>query len=185
MFVYLSGPMRGYKKFNFPLFDAVTAKLEKVGMRVANPAAHDRQAYPDIERWEGFESGDTTKCPKFILPDSLRWDFSQILQCNAIVLLPGWENSSGAKAERFVAECVGKAVFLYLPYDDGRDGFGLILDPRQQMEYPKIKNITPDSAIVVRYDEPVTAFTPEQPIIPEPFVQDRKDDVELRKDEPL
>lgn len=153
MYVYVSGPMRGYPKFNFPLFDQVTVELEAVGMTVANPAKHDRKNYPDIEKWEGFESGDTQKCPKFILPDSLQWDFSQILQANAIVMLPFWEKSAGAKAERFVAECVGKKVFLYIPFVGFRSGYGLILDPRQQMVYPAIKDFDPNEALVIRYDE--------------------------------
>lgn len=134
MKIYLSGPMRGYKQFNFPMFDKAAAKLTKAGFHVANPAAHDRQAFPDIETWEGFESGDTEKCPKFILPESLAWDFAQILSSDAIVLLPGWEKSSGAKAERFVAESVGKMIFLYSDTQPA----GLIVDTRPRMKYPEL-----------------------------------------------
>lgn len=136
MKVYLSGPMRGHAYFNFPLFDEVAERLRKLGMTVRNPAQHDRDIYPDIEQWDGFETGDPERCPKFNLPQSLAWDFAMILDSDAIVLLPGWEKSSGATAERFVAECIGVAVLYYVPLSD--DTFYLEYDSTHMMQYPRV-----------------------------------------------
>src|SRR5436853_6975099 len=41
--VYLAGPMRNYKLFNFPAFDAYTEKLREDGFIVFSPAELDRQ----------------------------------------------------------------------------------------------------------------------------------------------
>ena len=137
MKVYLSGPMRGYPNFNFPAFDDAAERLATLGIQVFNPAAHDRQIYPDIEQWDGFATGDPAQCPQFNLPQSLAWDFQMILDSDAIVLLPGWAQSSGARAERFVAECVGKAVLYYVPNFVGT--YYLELDPEASMAYPTVR----------------------------------------------
>lgn len=137
MKLYISGPMRNHPSFNFPAFDHAQKLLEDGGHLCYNPAAHDRETYPDIEQWEGFETGDTEKCPQFDLPTSLSWDFASILDADAIVLLPGWESSSGAKAERFVAEAVGKLVLLLKCW--GEKNYYLEADPVHRMAYPTIK----------------------------------------------
>lgn len=134
--VYVSGPMRGHRNFNFPLFDLAAKLLRKNGIDVFNPAEHDREVYPDIESWDGFATGDTARCPKFILPDSLRWDFAAILKADGIVLLPGWRNSSGAKAELFVAEVTGKSVWEIELIDEERFKLHPVFDHR--MKYPEV-----------------------------------------------
>ncbi len=134
---YISGPMRNHPSFNFPAFDRAQELLEANGHTCFNPAAHDRTIYPDIESWDGFASGDTALCPKFDLPSSLAWDFASILEADAIVLLPGWEASSGAKAERFVAEAVGKLVLLYKKGVSG--AYYLEADSVHRMAYPTFK----------------------------------------------
>lgn len=137
MRIYLSGPMRGYPSFNFPFFDKVGAALQRQGYRVSNPAAHDRLIYPDIESWPGFETGDPEQCPQFNLPNSLIWDFQAILDVDGIAMLPGWERSNGARAERFVAEAVGKQTWLVA---ETLDDFALVHDSRDaMMAFPQIK----------------------------------------------
>jgi hypothetical protein len=115
MTLYLSGPMRGYRNFNFDLFHEVAAALRARGHFIFNPAEHDENVYPNIRTWKGFESGDTALCPQFNLPHSLAWDFARILDSEGIALLPGWHLSTGAQAERFVAEVCAKRIFLAVP----------------------------------------------------------------------
>ncbi len=112
MKLYIAGPMRGYYNFNFITFDDVAAALYERGEEPINPAAHDREVYPDIETWEGFKDGDIAKCPKFSLADALRWDLEQVVKADGIVLLPGWEKSSGANHERYMAEVTGRKILL-------------------------------------------------------------------------
>lgn len=109
---YVSGPMRGYPCFNFDAFDSLAAQLEADGYDVINPAQHDREVYPDIEKWEGFATGDVDACPEFNLHEALAWDLTQVAACDELVLLPGWEESSGAKHERYVAEVCNKSIWL-------------------------------------------------------------------------
>jgi len=113
MRVYISGPMRGFPQFNFPRFDAVAQLLRNSGVVVFNPSENDQCEYPDIDKWPGFAQGDTNTCPKFDLQKSLRWDFARILESNGIVMLPGWQHSVGAQAERYVAEVTGKDVYIW------------------------------------------------------------------------
>jgi hypothetical protein len=111
--MYVSGPMRGYPKFNFPVFDAVSAFLRHEGYEVDSPAEHDRECYSDIERWPGFLEGDTALCTKwFDLATALKWDLTRVSEDGGIVMLPGWERSEGARIERFVAECTGSLIYL-------------------------------------------------------------------------
>lgn len=112
---YVSGPMRGHRKFNFPVFDDVTATLRAAGHDVDNPADHDRETQPGIEQWDGFEDGDESRCMLFDLATALKWDLSCVARDEAIVMLPGWEQSTGARIERFVAEQTGSLIYLALP----------------------------------------------------------------------
>lgn len=109
---YISGPMRWHPKFNFPSFDAVAAILRKQGHVVDNPAEHDRETQPGIETWEGFDTGDPTLCPLFDYDIAMQWDLCCVAKNDAIVMLPDWVYSAGARLERFVAEHTGSQIFF-------------------------------------------------------------------------
>lgn len=98
---YVAGPMRGYHHFNFPAFAEAAEQLRKWGYIVLSPAERDIA--------EGFDP-TLNSLDGFNVEEALAADFQMILQSDVIVLLPGWEKSRGARAERFVAEMVGKNV---------------------------------------------------------------------------
>lgn len=102
---YLAGPMRGYEDFNFPAFDAAAANLRRVGWTILSPADRDREHGFDETRntLDGFDL-------EAAMRDDLRWIIDD---ADSIILLPGWERSTGAKIERLVAETCGKDVFEY------------------------------------------------------------------------
>lgn len=111
--VYIGGPMRGRPMFGFDVFDAVAAHCRNVKRwRTWNPADHDRETWPEIETWPGFAAGDVDQCPAFDLAEAMRWDLVKVAQSEHLVLLPGWEESSGARHERYVAEVTGSAIWL-------------------------------------------------------------------------
>jgi len=83
--IYIAGPMTGLPEHNFPAFDAAARRLEKDGWEVINPA-------------DNF--GGRTNLPR---ASYLRVDVSLLLQCDALALLPGWEESSGAQLEYLLA----------------------------------------------------------------------------------
>lgn len=98
MKIYIAGPMRGIPLHNFPAFDAAATYLRARGYTVFNPADHDR----DI----GF-SPTTPDVTKEQLEDMMRWDLARVMESDAVVFLPGWQHSRGAKAERVVAHYCG------------------------------------------------------------------------------
>lgn len=91
MKVYLSGPMTGLPDNNFPAFHAVAQALREAGEDVVNPA----EINPDASlSWE----------------ECMRADIKALCDCDAIYLLPGWEQSKGAHLELHVAHRLGLKV---------------------------------------------------------------------------
>jgi hypothetical protein len=102
--VYVAGPMSGYKNWNFEAFDAAAADLRSRGYEAINPV--------DLDREVGFDPA-TSSPEDFDLPAAIRRDIEALLSCQAIVMLPGHENSKGATAERHVAHWGGLDVLVY------------------------------------------------------------------------
>lgn len=112
---YIAGPMRGFPHFNFPAFDAVKHYLwaESIQNEVVSPADHDREMIPNIEYQPGYQDGDIKRFSKatgFDFAETMRWDLKQVADVDVIVLLPGWERSTGAGHERWMAEVCGKEI---------------------------------------------------------------------------
>ncbi|WP_063042293.1 MULTISPECIES: DUF4406 domain-containing protein [Nocardia] len=98
--VYLAGPMSGYPEWNFPAFHAAAAELRDLGLNVVNPAELDDPGHvPGSEDWSWY----------------LRRDLKKLLDCDSIVLLPGWDESRGAKLEYRVAYELGMSFEDYEP----------------------------------------------------------------------
>ena len=100
--VYLAGPMRGYKDYNFPAFDRAERILRNKGYHPVSPAAMDRL----FEGWgaappEGI-AFTPQDCKRFILRDLVA-----LMDCDAICCLPGWQDSKGAKLEVALAQFLG------------------------------------------------------------------------------
>lgn len=89
---YIAGPMAGVPEFNYPLFNSVAKTLRDRGLEVRNPAEND--------------GGSADKSWDFYL----RLGLAQLLECDSVVVLPGWENSRGARLELAVAEALGMTV---------------------------------------------------------------------------
>jgi hypothetical protein len=116
MKVYLGGPMTGIPQFNFPAFDAAATDLRERGFDVLSPAELDDPvtlaaalASPDGAPGSGSTNGETWG-------DFLARDVKLIADgdLDAVVVLPGWERSRGARLETFVACALdGKPVLRY------------------------------------------------------------------------
>lgn len=90
--LYLAGPMTGVVDHNFPAFHAAAGRLRDAGYEVVNPA-------------ENF--GGQTHLPR---SSYMRTDLAMLLQCDAVVMLSGWEKSQGAKLEYLLAQELGLPV---------------------------------------------------------------------------
>lgn len=119
MKTYLSGPMSGIEDNNFPAFHKWAALLRTQGHDVISPA-------------EIQEAGTWELC--------LRTDMREMLECEAIALMPGWENSKGANLELHVAHRVGMKV-IHLPLQ-----FDLVAHLRRQMAF-SAKTFGPGSRV--------------------------------------
>lgn len=95
--VYLAGPMSGIPEFNFPAFHAMASALRGAGFDVVNPA--------EINGPAAVDAGMTWA-------DCMRADIAQLVTCDGIALLPGWENSRGATLEHHIAKALGMHVAM-------------------------------------------------------------------------
>ena len=87
--IYISGPISGLPDGNRPAFAEMAATWRSKGWEVVNP--HERFNAEVEESWEGY----------------MRKDLAALLTCTHIVLLPGWEQSRGARLEQLIADAVG------------------------------------------------------------------------------
>lgn len=119
MRVYIAGPMTGIPKFNIPAFDALAGLLRQNGHDVVSPAELDgpvtreyllrsehgsRADYPPDVTWGDFLSRDV----KLLVDDGIE----------ALIVLPGWANSMGARLEVFVAHFMLGLPVLHAHWPD-------------------------------------------------------------------
>lgn len=98
MKIYLSGPMTGIENLNAEAFNEAEKKLKNEGHKVINPI----QLATELDTEFYYES---KLIPSY--KDYLLNDIHHISFCDKLVLLPGWEQSKGAKAEKAIAEAIG------------------------------------------------------------------------------
>jgi hypothetical protein len=92
MRVYISGPMAGIPGMNLQAFSAAAAELRALGLEVVNPA----ELNP--EPWKPWR-------------ECMAVDIKALVDCDAILMLPGFAKSRGANLELDIAESLGMAVF--------------------------------------------------------------------------
>lgn len=86
--IYIAGPMTNMPALNFPAFRRAAADLRGQGHEVVSPA-------------------EINSDPKAAWLDCMRADIKQLVDCDAIALLPGWQASRGASLEAHIAEKLG------------------------------------------------------------------------------
>lgn len=93
--IYIAGPMTGYPEHNYPAFAAASERLRELGYEVVSPA----------EINAGLEMDGWAAC--------MRRDLVQLTTCDTMYMLPGWENSRGARLEWQIAEALGMSVIAH------------------------------------------------------------------------
>lgn len=112
---YIAGPMSGYPQYNIPAFDTAAWALRQQGWDIVSPAELD---HPEIRAAclaspDGGVIGQTNGIGG-TWGDFLARDVKIVAdQVDAIVLLPGWEDSKGANLEAFVGTLCKKQFYLY------------------------------------------------------------------------
>lgn len=93
-FIYIAGPMTGYPNYNYDSFHAVEDQLRAMGHRhINNPARH-------------FD-GDQGLSWEIYIAKAI----DAVLNSEAIVVLPGWMESPGARLEIAIATVVGHVTY--------------------------------------------------------------------------
>jgi hypothetical protein len=111
MRIYLAGPMRGHPEYNFPAFHAAAKVLRERGHTVFNPAEKGCES----EVTKGGDEMNTLSFRRKVFG----MDTDYICRCaDAVAMLPNWEQSRGAVAEKALADALGIRV-LYLGQEDG------------------------------------------------------------------
>lgn len=100
---YLAGPMRGLPEFNFPAFHKEAALLRDKGWKIFSPAERD-------EADEAL-NGDWAVGTQRGLDYFMQYDLAAVCQTDAVIYLPGWEDSQGARLEGMVAVEIDHPVF--------------------------------------------------------------------------
>lgn len=94
---YVAGPMSGVDLHNFPAFFAAHGRLERAGWVVFNPAQMSADLW---KRGGGLDVAGTPARRAYARQDLLVIiDELKAENGDAVVVLPGWENSKGARTE--------------------------------------------------------------------------------------
>jgi Domain of unknown function (DUF5664)/Domain of unknown function (DUF4406) len=116
--IYIAGPMRGIKEFNFPAFYAAEEKLRALGYETFNPARRDEEKYGSGVRNSAKGLLSDIASTGLNLREALGADTAWISkEADAIYMLPGWEYSKGARAENALANALGLEVILWKDLD--------------------------------------------------------------------
>ena len=107
---YLAGPMSGYSMHNFPGFFTAEKALRDTGWTVLNPARMDQEAGFEPAKWERDGKNPVA------LREVVRRDVEAILSLrvedgDAIVMMPHWQWSLGARCEWALAKWLGLDIY--------------------------------------------------------------------------
>lgn len=100
---YLAGKMTGLPNYGYDRFAEVAAKLRAAGFKIASPHEIDY---------------DETQYPRGTRPykDYMKGGVDLLFECDGIILMEGWEDSTGAPIELSIAEACGYDI-KYWPRD--------------------------------------------------------------------
>lgn len=93
--IYIAGPMSDCDNYNFESFEWAAKHLRDIGYEPVSPA--EVHGIKDDWEWE----------------DYLKADLALLIDCDAIVMLAGWEESRGACLEHDTARRLGLSVMEF------------------------------------------------------------------------
>ncbi len=121
--LYIAGPMRGIRFYNFPAFFEAKDQLESKGYEVLCPASTDIEEGFDASKPEDELTTDDLE--KFIARD-----VQMVMDADGVVVLPGFEKSKGAIAEVAVARFLNRPVYSYPDLGEVKCDMGIRVDEK-------------------------------------------------------
>jgi hypothetical protein len=88
--LYLSGPMTGVAEYNYPLFITTATRLRNLGYPIHSPSDYE------------LTSEDWVTC--------MRRGITDLMKCDEVALLRGWDQSNGAVLEVYIANSLKMPV---------------------------------------------------------------------------
>lgn len=121
---YISGPITGVENGNKELFSSAESYLRSLGCKmVFNPARRDASHHPYIT--------DSEELWRFMM----KFGIQELLDSDAILLLPFWHQSKGAKLELDIAKALGKQIFYF------QDGI-MVIPTKYELDINEYNNKT-------------------------------------------
>lgn len=105
--------MRGIARWNFPAFDEAARLCDALGIEHLSPADLDRSL--GITEDAADEAGSY---PPEAFHAAMRRDIPAVLSCGGVLLLRGWETSTGANVEKTVNDAVGGRLYKVVYADE-------------------------------------------------------------------
>lgn len=103
--------MTGREFYNFDAFSSAAKEWNARGYDAETPFEANSRVW---QRHHGRDfDPHTDKCDwgDPILPEMLAEDFGTLFRADAVAVLPGWQQSKGAKAEVLIALNMGKTIY--------------------------------------------------------------------------
>lgn len=105
--VYIAGPMSNQPLWNFPAFFDAENQLLDLGYYVFNPARND-----GVTVDEALQMAGSPERPNHPWAWYMRRDLPMVMNADYICLLPGWQESKGARLEVTVAKALGIPLMI-------------------------------------------------------------------------
>lgn len=102
--IQIVGPCTGIEDYNFPLMNSVEVRLRAAGYIVTNPA----------RVYETVRAGRTEE-PSW--REMMNACLIMLIHQHAIIRLPGWESSKGARLESYVARELGIQILEWEDFE--------------------------------------------------------------------
>ena len=113
--VYIAGPMGGYEDFNRPMFNKVEKAILLNPEMITGPSTKRLEVINPVKLDAAFGLSESITEDNIHLwkPTLGRINELSVSLCDYIVMLPGWEDSEGARHEAAVAERYGLVSFIW------------------------------------------------------------------------
>lgn len=110
MRVYVAGPMSGYPEDNAPVFLKAAEFLRSLGHDVVTPVELNNEIFRAEFGRDYVPSVDKIGYGDVMLCDFYARDMQEVCTRDGVAVLPGWQQSAGARGEVYVAELLRKVI---------------------------------------------------------------------------